>query len=85
MHATCIIIPSAEATHLRGALRYLKKQNAVTNWRMIGIELELTYSDLDIIECNRDGVENCAAAMLNQWLLSGRATKQGLLDALEEV
>ena len=84
MHATCII-SSAEATHLRGVLRYLKKQNAVANWRMIGIELELTYSDLDIIERNRDTVADRAAGMLNQWLTSGRATKQALVQAVQEV
>ena len=82
--ATCIIF-SAEAKHLRGVLRFLKKRNTVTNWRMIGIELQLTYSDLDIIERNRDSVKDCAAAMLNQWIISGRATKQGLFEALEEV
>ena len=81
---TCII-PFAGATHLRGVLRYLKKENVVTYWRMIGIELELTYSDLDIIEQNRDTLADRVAAMLNQWLTSGRATKQALMEAVQEV
>ena len=84
VHATCII-SSAEATHLRGVFRYLKKQNLLSRWRMIGLELELNYDNLDIIERNRDSVEDCAAAMLHQWLTSGRATKQALLDAVQEV
>ena len=84
VHATCVI-SSAEASHLRGVLRYLKKQNLVSRWRMIGLELELTYDNLDIIERNRDSVEDHAAAMLHQWLTSGRATKQALLEAVQEV
>ena len=52
---------------------------------MIGLELELTYDNLDIIERNRDSVEDRAAAMLNQWLTSGRATKQVLVEAVQEV
>ena len=63
----------------------MKKQDAVANWRLIGIELELTYGDLDIIERNRDGVADRAAGMLNQWLTSGRATKKALVEAVQEV
>ena len=79
------IISSAEAVQLRRVLRYLEKQCLVARWRRIGLELELTYDNLDIIERNRDSVEDCAAAMLHQWLTSGKATKQALLDAVQEV
>ena len=78
----CIYI---EATHLCGVLLYLKKHNIVSYWRMIGLELELTNDNLDIIESYRDSVEDCAMAMLHQWLASGRATKQALVEAVQEV
>ena len=48
-------------------------------------KLELTFGDLDIIKCNSDSVEDCAAAMLNKWLTSGKATKQALVEALQMV
>ena len=51
----------------------------------IGIELELSYSNVDIIERNRGGVADRAAGMLNQWLTSGRATKQALVEAVQEI
>ena len=84
VHATCIIISSAEATHLRGVLRYLKKQNVVSSWRMIGLELELTYDNLGVIQRDGDTVADRATAMLHQWLTSGRATKQALVEAVQE-
>ena len=85
VHALCIIIFSVGVAHLRGVLRYLKKQNVVSSWRMIGLELELTYDNLDVIEHNRDTVMDRLAAMLHQWLTSGTATKQALLEAVQEV
>ena len=84
VHATCII-SFAEATHLRGVLRYLAKRSLVYCWKRIGIELALTYVDLEVIERDKHDVQDRAAAMLHQWLTSGRATKQALLDAVEEV
>ena len=71
--------------HLRQVLRYLEKQNLLFRWRRIGIELELTYDDLEVIWYNRDSVEDRAAAMLYQWLISGRATKQALVEAVQLV
>ena len=84
VHATCTF-SSAGATHLRGVLRYLEKQNLVSRWKRIGLELELTYDNLEYIQSNKDSVEDCATAMLYQWLTSGRAIKQVLLDAVHEV
>ena len=83
VHATCII-SSAEATHLRGVLRYVKKQNLVSRWKTIGLELELTYDNLEVIKCNNESVEDRVTAMLHQWLTSGRATKQALVEAVQE-
>ena len=84
VHATCVI-SFTEATHLHRVLRYLEKQNLVSRWRRIGLVLQLNYDNLDVIQRERDNVEDCAAAMLHQWLTSSRATKQGLLDAVQEV
>ena len=85
LYIAIYIISSAEAVQLRRVLRYFEKQSIVARWRRIGLELELNYDNLDIIERNRDSVEDRAAAMLHQWLTSGRATKQALLDAVQEV
>ena len=63
----------------------MEKQKLVFRWRRIGLELNLTYSDLEVIQRDRDGVEDCATAMLHQWLNNGRATKQALVDAVQVV
>ena len=76
---------STEATHLRKALQYLEKQSLVAHWWRIGLELELTYGDLEVIQGNKDSVEHRAAAMLYKWLTSGKATKQALVEAVQEV
>ena len=65
--------------------RYLGKRNLLSRWRRIGLELEISDGDLDIVQRNRDSVEDRAAGMLNQWLTSGRATKQALVEAVQEV
>ena len=85
VHGTCIIISSAEATHLLEVLLFLKKQGLVSRWRMIGLLLQLTYDNLEVIQRDRDSMEDRAATMLHQWLTSGGATKQGLLDAVQKV
>ena len=57
----------------------------VSHWRRIGVELELTHDKLDIIQRDRESVEDCAADMLNKWLISGKATKQALMEAVQLV
>ena len=79
------VISSSRADNIRGVFRYLGKHNLISRWRRIGLELELTNGDLDVIQRNRDSVEDRAAAMLDQWLTSGRATKQALVEAVQEV
>ena len=74
-----------EATHLRGVLRYLEQQSLVARWRRIGLELELTFGDLEVIKCNNDSVEDRATTMLYKWLTSGKATKQALVEAVRVV
>ena len=85
MHAMLTYIyntSSSGAKHIRGVLWYLEERNLVSRWRRIGLELELTNGDLDVIQRNRDSVEDRAAAMLDQWLTSGRATKKALVEAV---
>ena len=72
------VIFSTEATHLRKVLQYLEKQSLVAHWWRIGLELELTYGDLEVIKCNSDSVEYRASGVLNQWPTTGKATKQAL-------
>ena len=47
--------------------------------------IELTFDDLNVIKCNDDSVEYCAAAILDKLLTSGKATKQTPLEALQAV
>ena len=47
--------------------------------------IELTFADLKVIKCNDDSVEYCAAAILDKWLTSGKATKQALQEAVQAV
>ena len=83
VHATCII-SSAGATHLLEVLLFLRKQGLVSRWRMIGLVLKLAYDNLEVIQYDRDSMEDRAAAMLHQWLTSGRATKRALMEAVQE-
>ena len=71
--------------HLTEVLMCLIERGLVARWRMIGVLLRLPYSDLEIIENNKIGEENRLIAMLNQWLVSGRATKQALVDVLQRL
>ena len=73
------------AKHIRHVLRYLEKHDLVSRWRRVGLELELTDGDLDIVQRNRDSVEDRAAGMLSRWLTSGGATKQALMEAVQEI
>ena len=63
-------------------LLYLEDRGLVARWKKIGILLKLPYSDLEVIKRNQPDEEERLMAMLNQWLTSGRATKQALVDAL---
>ena len=54
-------------------------------WKKIGIMLQLRYSDLEVIKRNQPDEEERLMAMLNQWLTSGRATKQALVATLQRV
>ena len=76
-----------EAKHLHGVLRYLEEQSLVAHWWRIGIKLEQTLGDLEVIKSDSDSVEYRAAAlaMLNKWLISGRATRQALVEAVRVV
>ena len=47
--------------------------------------LHLRYSDLEVIKRNQPDEEERLMAMLNQWLTSGRATKQALVAALQRL
>ena len=85
MVSALYIIFSTEAKHLCKVLWYLERQSLVAHWWRIGLELELTYGDLEVIQGNKDSVEQRAAAMLYKWLTSGGATKQALVEAVQEV
>ena len=63
----------------------MEKQGLVARWWRIGLQVQLTYGDLEVIQGSKDSVQYHAAAMLHQWLTSGRATKQPLVEAVQVV
>ena len=63
----------------------MQEQGFLPRWKMIGAFLNLSYSNLKVIERNEPGEEDRMMAMLNEWLVSGRATKQALVDALQRL
>ena len=71
--------------HIYEVLPYLEDRGLVPRWKRIGVQLRLTFGDLQIIESNNAGEENRTMAMLHKWLISGRATKQALVDALRRI
>ena len=79
---TCYFVGPA---NLLAVMLCLEKRGLVARWRRIGVQLQLLYSDLEIIANNNSGEENRMMAMLNQWLTSGKATKQALVDALQRI
>ena len=66
-------------------LIYLQEQGFGPHWKMIGAFLELSYSTLKDIEQNEVGEGDRMMAMVHEWLISGRATKQALVDALQRL
>ena len=72
-----------DLSHLRIIIRSLRD---IKNWLSLGIELGMNFSLLDDIDSDKGGnAENCIAAMMQVWLLSGRATKSSLLHALGKI
>ena len=63
----------------------LEDRGLVVRWKKIGIMLQLRYSDLEVIKRNQPDEEERLMAMLDQWLSTGRATKQALVDALRKI
>ena len=76
---------SIGSEHICEALQYLEARDITSRWRRIGLQLKLSYGDLESIASNKASVEDRAMAMLHQWLISDRATKQALIDAVRVV
>ena len=74
-----------DSDHLSVVLLCLEERGLVTRWKKIGIMLQLRYSDLEVIKRNQPDEEERLMAMLNQWLISGRATKQALVATLQRL
>ena len=57
--------------------------HSLTDWPGLGLELGLDYADLESIHEKTDGnVDKCKTAVIEQWLLSGTATKTTLMETL---
>ena len=71
--------------YLCEVLEFSEVQDIISYWRRTGLQLKLRYGELECIECNKARLQDRVAAMLRQWLISGRVTKQALVDALQRV
>ena len=80
-----ILFGAVGPDHLSEVMMFLQDLGLVVHWKMIGVLLQLSYPNLEIIENNNARVENRLIAMLHQWLVSGRASKQALVDALQRL
>ena len=61
----------------------MRSLHDIKKWLALGLQLGMDYSLLDDIDRDKGGnAERCIPAMLHTWLLSGRATKSSLVDAL---
>ena len=80
VHEMLYVLSHADTSHLRIIKRSLLD---ITDWQGLGLELDMDDSLLEDIDRDKGGdVEKCKAAMLHAWLLSGRATKSSLVEAL---
>ena len=77
--------PFADSYHFPDLLEYLQAKGFIFRWKVIGGFLRIPYSRLKVIERNEFGEEERMMAMLDQWLSTGTATKQALLDALRRI
>ena len=59
---------------------------ASTGWRRLGLQLKIKNNDLRIIETNNPkDVVRCLEECLVQWLITGKATYNGLAEALKKM
>ena len=66
-------------------LLYLSQRGMTPYWKKLGVFLGLPYSDMEEVEVNHARADERMMAMLSQWLRSGTATKQRLLDVLKNM
>lgn len=70
---------------LSAVLTCLSKCGVVTRWKKIGVLLDVPYSKLQVIQKDETDEEDRLTAMLYQWLNTGTATKQALMNAMKNV
>ena len=57
----------------------------LTQWKILGLKLGLSFPTLEKIECDKQGVDNRKMAMLHMWLEKGGATRRSLVSALSRM
>ena len=63
----------------------MEQHGATPHWKKLGLYLDITFSKLKVIEADHDKVDDRIMTMLDLWLRTNTATKQGLIDALREI
>ena len=75
---------STVCDHLPDVLFCVEQHGVMPNWMKLGVYLRIPLSKLEVIEADRDKVDSRMMAMLDLWLKTGTATKQGLINALRK-
>ena len=66
-------------------VRCLAKSGMVPYWKRIGLQLGLQYPELKTIQKDETEEYDRLTAMLDLWLRRHRATKQALMDAVNNI
>ena len=80
---TYLYIFTAGSENMPEVLSYLIRHGMIPYWKRLGVLLGLPYADMEAVEAVRVRADERMMAMLSQWLRSGTATKQRLLDVLK--
>ena len=64
----------------------LEENFSSSDWYLLGLQLRIKNNDLKTIECDyRDNSYRCLVECLIKWLITGKATYTGLVEALRKM
>ena len=63
----------------------MEQYGATPHWKKLGLYLDLPFTKLGMIEADHAKVDDRIMTMLDHWLRSNTATKQGLINALRRI
>ena len=75
---------STVRAHLPDVLFYVEQYGVTSHWKKLGVYLRILLPELEVIEADHPKADERMMAMLDFWLRTGTATKQGLIGALSK-